>query len=245
MKKLLLFCFSLSFVFAVYAQQRAVPTKAMRDYALRKGQTVHFETGFEKNQATPLHKSTTTIEEEIIGATRYDLQSNASMQNRIHVYEDGTIGATWTMGFEDPGFAGRGTGYNYFDGSDWGDMPEERIESIRTGWPSYAPYGENGELVVSHDFSAGELMYLTREEKGTGDWTEAYLAGPGGIQISWNRSTTSGIDNSVMQVLAITWPTANGGPVYEGLDGALLYSRSADGGATWDPENVYFGWHNI
>ena len=42
MKKLLLFCFSLSFVFSVYAQQRAVPTKAMRDYAVRKGETVHF-----------------------------------------------------------------------------------------------------------------------------------------------------------------------------------------------------------
>jgi hypothetical protein len=239
MKKLLLFGFALSLVLSVFAQQRTVPTKAMRDFAIRKGQPVHFETGFEKTSGMPALKSSTEIEEEIIGATRYDLQSNSSMQNRIHVFEDGTIGATWTMGFADPGFSDRGTGYNYYDGAEWGDAPEERIESIRTGWPSYAPYGENGELVVSHDFGAGELMYLTRDEKGTGDWTEGMLEGPG-VEISWNRTTTSGVDNSVIQTLAYTWPTYNvpPGAIYEGLNGALLYSRSSDGGISWDPENA-------
>lgn len=244
MKKLLLFCFSLSFVFSVYAQQRAVPTKAMRDYAVRKGETVHFENGFEKTPGTPAQKSSASIEEEVIGGTRYDLQSNSSVQNRLHVFEDGTIGATWTMGFADPTFADRGTGYNYFDGSSWGDQPEERIESIRTGWPSYAPYGENGELVVSHDFGPapagdpGTLRINIRDSKGSGDWIENVMYGPGDVEISWPRATSSGVDNSVIQLLAITWPTANGGPVYEGLDGALLYSRSTDGGSTWDPENV-------
>ncbi|MCB0805506.1 MAG: exo-alpha-sialidase, partial [Bacteroidales bacterium] len=153
------------------------------------------------------------------------------------MFEDGTVGATWTMGFADPGFADRGTGYNYYDGNNWGVMPTERIESIRTGWPSYAPYGENGELVISHDFAAGSLYFLARESKGTGTWSETELAGPGGSEISWTRSTTSGINNSIIQSLYITWPVANGGTVYEGLDGALLYSRSSDGGATWDIEH--------
>ncbi|MCB2219837.1 MAG: T9SS type A sorting domain-containing protein [Bacteroidetes bacterium] len=243
MKKLLLICFSLSFVFSIYAQQRTVPTKAMRDFAVRKGQPVHFETGFEKTAGIPALKSVTEVEEEIIGATRYDLQSNASCQNRLHVFEDGTIGATWTMGFEDPGFSDRGTGYNYFDGSEWGEIPTQHIESLRTGWPSYAPYGENGELVVSHDFGPapagdpGTLRINIRDTKGSGVWAEDVFYGPD-IEISWPRATTSGIDNSVIQMLAITWPTPNGGPVYEGLDGALLYSRSADGGATWDPQNM-------
>ncbi len=33
-------------------------------------------------------------------------------------------------------------------------------------------------------------------------------------------------------------PVANGGIVYQGLDGALLYSKSVDGGATWNPEHL-------
>jgi len=31
-----------------------------------------------------------------IGVTYYDLQSYGSMQNRIHVFDDGTIGAVWS-----------------------------------------------------------------------------------------------------------------------------------------------------
>lgn len=237
MKKSLLICLVLAFGLATFAQQRAQLPHKLRDFAVRKGKAVQFTTGFEKTQGTPAFKGTTTVEEEIIGATRYDLQSNTSMQNRLHMYDDGTFGACWTMGFADPGFSGRGTGYNYFDGSDWGDAPSERIESLRTGWPSYAPYGENGELVVSHDFGAGSLIYLTRDDKGSGDWSETVFEGPG-QEISWNRSTTSGVDNSIIQTLAITWPSGNGGLPYEGLDGAFLYSRSIDGGVSWDPENI-------
>jgi hypothetical protein len=46
--------------------------------------------------------------------------------------------------------------------------------------------------------------------------------------------TTSGVDHSIIHVLALTMPVANGGIVYHGLNGALLYSRSTDGGETWD-----------
>ena len=39
-------------------------------------------------------------EEDIIGTTWYDLQTNKALQNRIWCYDDGTIGAVWTMGME-------------------------------------------------------------------------------------------------------------------------------------------------
>ena len=39
-------------------------------------------------------------QEEIIGNSYYDQQSNASSQNRINVFNDGTIGATWTFSFK-------------------------------------------------------------------------------------------------------------------------------------------------
>lgn len=237
MKKSLLIILTVAFGLATFAQQRVQLPRELRDYAVSKGAAIQQPTDFVKPQAMASVKSTKSVVEQEIGGTRYDLQTNNSVQNRLNVYDDGTVGATWTMGFADPGFADRGTGYNYFDGSAWGASPTTRIESLRTGWPSYAPYGENGELVVSHDFAAGSLIYLTRDTKGTGTWTEGEMVGPG-TQISWNRTTTSGINNNVIQTIAITWPTANGGTVYEGLDGALLYSRSTDGGATWDPSNA-------
>jgi hypothetical protein len=36
----------------------------------------------------------------------------------------------------------------------------------------------------------------------------------------------------------MTSPTDVGGTPYQGLDGALLYSRSQDGGQTWNPQNI-------
>ncbi|MEZ5083464.1 MAG: hypothetical protein R2750_08450 [Bacteroidales bacterium] len=52
--------------------------------------------------------------------TRYDLQTNTSTQNRIHMFDDGTIGAIWTMGYALIQFYDlRGTGYSYFDSNAW------------------------------------------------------------------------------------------------------------------------------
>jgi hypothetical protein len=237
MKKLLLFGLIISVGFTGFSQSRVIPTKEQRNYALKKAAVLPQPEKLVKTPVLPASKSVLLPEETNIGGTRYDLQTNTSCQNRFHVFDDGTMGATWTYGLLDPNFSDRGTGYNYFDGEAWGAAPTERIESIRAGWPSYAPYGANGELVVSHDFANGDLIIETREQKGSGDWSESFLIEPGGVPISWPRATTSGINNSVIQVLAITWPEANGGPIYEGLDGALLYSRSSDGGATWDPMN--------
>lgn len=58
--------------------------------------------------------------EENLGQSRYDLQTNYSSQNRIFLFDNGTVGATWTRGIEETAFPDRGTGYNYFDDSDWG-----------------------------------------------------------------------------------------------------------------------------
>ncbi len=171
--------------------------------------------------------------EAIIGITFYDLQSNKGVQNRIHRFDDGTIGATWTMGLSASAFPDRGTGYNYYNGTEWAPAPSERIESMRTGWPSYSALGANGELVVSHDFATSELVFNKRETKGTGAWTEwkyEYTNGP--ATLSWPRHITSGPDNSIIHVLV------NSVNEYEGMTSAQVYSRSNDGGTTWDPQNV-------
>lgn len=181
-----------------------------------------------------------SIGEAIVGGTQYDLQTNSTMANRIYRYPDGTIGATWTMGLTATAYPDRGTGYNYYDGADWGVIPTQRIESMRSGWPSYAPLGENGEIVLCHDFSASTpgIVYNIRPQKGSGDWTESTFSGPPGhIDLAWPRMTTSGPDRNTVHQIAVTKSEANGGTPYQGLDGALLYSRSDDAGQSWTVEN--------
>src|SRR5512133_3383840 len=51
----------------------------------------------------PLAKPNTTVHtdatiEAMIGATRYDRQTNRSIPNRMYYYPDGKMAATWTMG---------------------------------------------------------------------------------------------------------------------------------------------------
>jgi len=177
--------------------------------------------------------------EEEIGYTVYDLQSNScSPYGRLCRYDDGTFNAVWTRGTGPTAYNDRGTGYNYFDGTSWGEIPAARLESQRTGWPSVAKLGPAGEAVISHRGAAG-LMFLKRAVKGTGTWTEATLPPPTGASgLFWARMITSGPDHNTVHLLAVTTPVANGGVKYEGLDGALLYYRSTDGGETWDQNGV-------
>lgn len=190
--------------------------------------------------ANPSVQSKLTINEELIGETRYDLQSNTSTQNRFWVFDDGTAGATWTMGMNDPGYTDRGTGYNYFDGTSWGAIPTTRVESVRTGWPSYAPYGTNGEIIVSHNFTpvTGGLALSIRQNKGTGAWTELAFQGPSSHpDVAWPRMVTGGTDYGTIHMIYVTKSTVNGGSPYNGMEGAILYSRSSDGGVTWSPKD--------
>lgn len=228
-----------------FSQQRAVVQKSLKDISFKR--PIHntiTETNNFQTTANPYVSSNSNkaVNEEQIGATRYDLQTNNSVQNRFYRYADGTMAGTWTYGISDPSFADRGTGYNYFDGTSWAAMPTERIESVRTGWPSYAPYGADGEIVVAHNGSTG-LNIAIRTSKGTGTWTESELVGPvtsgGTTALLWPRMTTSGPTHNIIHILACTDQAATGSHyTYQGQELALVYSRSTDGGVTWDPENV-------
>lgn len=185
--------------------------------------------GFVAEPAMTQKVDALAVDETIIGKTFYDLQTNTMLGNRIYMFPDGAMGAVWTRGMTATAFPDRGTGYNYSDGTSWGPEPTDRIESLRTGWPSYAPLGADGELVVSHDFAASEILYLTRDVKGTGDWNEfVYTYGSGPVTLSWPRAATNG--NSIHMV-------ANSVGAYSGMNDAVVYSRSLDGGVSWDVEN--------
>lgn len=175
----------------------------------------------------------------LIGQCNYDLQTYGSMQKRMYAYPDGSVAATWMMGYTTPDWPERGAGYNYFDGTSWGPMPTSRVESVRTGWPCYAPLGPTGEMIVSHYQPAGSdwaLLICKRAVKGQGTWEESTLEGPGsGVGIVWPDVVTSGPNNEVIHILANSY-----GDPYNGQAGTVLYYRSTDAGQTWDITHFYF-----
>jgi len=235
MKRCLLFILALSFGVFTYAQQRAVVSKVNRNVKFKKAEPIK-DVGNSQSTYSPGTKSVSLLTDEDIGGTWYDLQTNAASQNRIYLFDDGFIGATWTMGLDAPGFADRGTGYNFFDGDNWGPEPGERIEDEKCGWPSYTKWGENGEIIANHTYFDG-IWVGNRPEKGTGEWNVNILGGPSGaVDLTWPRVITTGLSNNIVHVISCTWVTI---PAL-GQENALLYSRSQDGGNTWDIENYDF-----
>jgi hypothetical protein len=221
MKKLLLFICVSVFSFAIFAQERVSVSASLKNHSERASLSiVQGEFLFPDNPFFSDFVSLKSFSEEILGTTEYDLQSNGSVDHRIRLYADGTIGATWTIGTGT--FTDRGTAYNYFDGTSWGTPPAIRIETQRTGWPSYAPLNA-GEVIVSHNYP-NYLVLLTRTTKGTGTWTEAQIPSPLGSAPTWPRMVTVGDTIHVI---------VNSYNEYAGMKQALIYMRSVDGGTTW------------
>lgn len=210
-----------------------------KDICFKIEKNISVQPSAEKVLPLPASKIATPTE-VTIGETVFDLQTNSTAQKRIFVYADGTIGATWIIGTQSSNsYPDRGTGYNYFDGSSWGSYPNYRVESIRTGWPAYAPFGSGGEIICSHSGGSSGLVLSKRTTKGSGLWSQSTLAGPSANpNILWPRMVTSGSSHDTIHIIAITAPVANAGTVYNGLDGALLYYRSINGGSSFDKVHI-------
>ena len=77
-----------------------------------------------------------------------------------------------------------------------------------------------------------------RPNKGTGPWSEQIISSmdSNGVytDIIWNRAVIGGSNNESIHMVGVIAPTGLGGAIWNGLDGALVYYRSQDGGATWD-----------
>lgn len=193
----------------------------------------------EKIKDSPVFRANTVVE-TTIGTSIYDLQTSGSSASHIYRFNDGSIDSVWMYGVSTPDFPDRGTAYNYFDGSAWGPEPSSRIENVKTGYPSYAAYGPDGEATLAHDFTnPGAMILCKRNQKGTGNWIQTSIPGPTGQNgLAWPRLVSSGPNHEYLHSIAITRPTNYaGGTLYQGLNGAILYSRSTDGGATWNISN--------
>jgi hypothetical protein len=177
------------------------------------------------------------MSEQIIGKTYYDLQTNNSIQNRLFVHDDNTISATWTMSPDiQTDFPNRGTGYNYFDGTSWMDIPESRIEEERTGWSSIAGIN-GGEIVTSHVYEDPNTFtnIASRTEKGSGEWSEKHLPNTDAntnYKNVWPRMKVGGADGQSVHIISHTYNNTDSTGVSTG--NFITYSRSQDGGESFD-----------
>jgi hypothetical protein len=243
MKKLQLFVLSMAVGSFAFAQRATIQSNV-------KNQAIPYVKPYAGNEKThnlvrpnntrvnaPVHQK--AISEVVIGQTTYDLQSNAASQNRLFRHSDGTMSAVWTYSSSgDLPSPDRGTGYAYFDGSNWSTPPTARIEPQRNGWPSISATTSGKEVIVSHNNTAANLYVTTRATKGTGAWSHSSINGPTANGNLWPRMVVGGSNGQTVHVISVTTPTANNGVVHQGLDGALTYSRSTDGGVTWDINQV-------
>lgn len=177
----------------------------------------------------PSHRAPMAYTETTIGSTGYQVQTNASICNRIVKNSDGTISATWTYSPENSGWTVRGTGYNYFNGSSWGPIPTAPIENVRTGYTNIGVTSTGAEVVVSHE--AANLHISQRPTKGTGAWSNASFLGSPDV---WSRLAVGGANGKTLHVISQTTGGTPPNPPFQGQDGAIAYSRSLDGGLTWD-----------
>ena len=136
--------------------------------------------------------------------TYYDLQSNSWVSNRMYQLPDGSVGVVATMSHQSNQSAtDRGTGYNFYNGEEWQEQPEARVEDRRTGWPSIAQWGERGEILISHS----PLGCYTREVAGEGEWQYRgeLPPFPEGFEYdddwAWPRIATSGDNHNIIHVI--------------------------------------------
>lgn len=183
----------------------------------------------------------------VLAETWYDLQTNAAIDNRTQKNSDGSVTAAYTFSATSgPNYTDRGTGYSYKASSAWTAKPTARIENERTGWPSIMTLADGSEVVISHSTANDRLYMSKRSSKGSGTWThtidptKATLAGIGSGYLLWPRAVAGGKNGNTIHMIALTEPTGGtfSGSRYGGMNGALLYNRSKDGGTTWDIKHL-------
>ncbi len=187
----------------------------------------HYVAGNEIRPITRIGEGPTTAERSSsavgtkIGETTYDLQTNGSTCRRVMIDNDGLVHTMWTQSFTyNIDASDRGTGYNVWDGTEWGGLPSERVEpdDLRTGWPNIGMTSTGRIFSISHTSTQG--MNFCYKDPG-GVWTNKLVGEESGtLEGIWARAGVDG-ENIHAVIVGIT-------------DSDLAYFRSTDGGDTWD-----------
>ncbi|HKR06504.1 MAG TPA: T9SS type A sorting domain-containing protein [Bacteroidia bacterium] len=180
----------------------------------------------------------------LIGTTHYDLQSYGSVRKQIYSYPNGSIGAVFNY-CSSSIFDSIQTAYNFFNGTVW-------IGQISSG--STSPFGNidrlsnSTEVLLSYDSStASGLRIDSSSIAGSNIWAGILLPPePNGHQCGWPHMAVGAANGMSVHVISLTEPVSFGGFPYNGVDGMLTYSRSDDGGATWNiVHETLPGWDSL
>ncbi len=240
MKKVLL-ALSLIFPLTALAQQETKITFNQSKKANLAVQEIKALSGNEitSNTTTETNRLNKTQEDVynfvLLGKSYYDLQSNASVGRRIIVHDDGSISTVWTTSPNtSTGWPQRGTGYNYFGGS-WGAETNTRVENARTGWPSINIMSDGSVTTIAHRATDGGFIKANNGSQGGTNWTSSnpLLTVSNGVPI-WNRSGSNG--DTIHLICNFYSNSDDGIDEYfiDGIRNPTTYSRSLDGGNTWD-----------
>ncbi len=247
MKNLLLLFFMLS-TLSVFGQKKAQVTESVRlQTAISNVNARQFD-GTESFEGRTVRKSIHQIyaeqgaqtndlnKEEWIGTTYYDLQTNGAGQNRVQADDVSNISAVWTHHgqTEDGGFPQRGTGFNETDPST-GTFPaddDQKLETPRTGWPNIVTLPDGTDVAVCHLPAAVNELVMLRRAPGTTNWVESRIPTVVPSGLLWPQIAVG--ENGTLHMICVSTPVGNDGATYEGLNPALLYFRSEDGGLNWD-----------
>lgn len=228
MKKVLFVALALAVGMTGFAQKfdktaKSITATAQKPSAVKVSESTQAQ-GIQFNMPEHMvnaNRSLDDFEEFQAMTTNYDLQSNSALGNRIAVWPDGTasVVATWDYS-GNTSYPDRGAGYNFYDGSSFGEEPSARQEPIKSGWPSITACGD-GEILVSH--ATGTNVYY-RPTKGEGDWTLVTNIEEG----QWPRVAASGPNDQYVHIVMGSQEQIDG--VYHNH---IWYARSTDGGQTW------------
>lgn len=176
-----------------------------------------------------------------IGSTYYDLQTNFAMPHRLVMHSNGAVSAAWTTANSDAaGFATRGSGYNFRDASgNWNLSDSSRVENVRTGWANVGVLSNGSVFTIGHDATNGGF-YMTKSASATSRPTTvtSILQEPPYKPI-WARTANDG--DVIHLICSYTDSAAPGearAPKRKGIFAPMVYSRSKDGGATWDKQHI-------
>lgn len=269
MKKILLACLTAGIAFSASAQLRienrlpegfrATPLKQQKNVLVKKNaDRIDNFSPLNSSQARvsaaavpnkSQRVATTFMEEEAIGYTYYDLQSNNSMSRRLVKNANGSFSANWTFSPNtNTDYPQRGTGYNYYDPatptppntSHWffspdgpgGDFPSQRVEgAYRTGFVNMVTTPSGREMTIGHSSNLNKMLVTSRPTIGSGAWTpQINSLGLAANNDTWAKTASSG--DTVYVICHGTGVQDPPVPLY-GQDGPILFSRSVDGGVTF------------
>lgn len=217
MKKSFFISLCLSLGLAVFAQQPIPKSEARMAIATEKNtafgkemesETVPFVPQEAKSVVVNRYDNLQTSETMW---TTYDLQSNRYVANRMYQLPNGSVATVATMSHQyNQTASDRGTGYNFYNGNYWQSLPNARIESYKTGWPTIAQWGSSGEILIAH--GNGGLQCYTRTVAGQGSWVfkstlplypSGYpYQGASDAYPTWARVVTSGNNHNIIHVVA-------------------------------------------